>query len=215
MNENDQIPESGTIIKAAATDCDMATAWLEIDPRELAIIVRRRIVALKFPTPEREREAAGCMRSRSKHIDGLIHDGAPLMKIYAELGTMEELCQNLTAPLPIPSFQDQIASAMHTFLNLGWATGEVEALRPFHKHGDCISDIAISGVKMGDRQITRTELHEDMRNRGWSNASLHGYAQNQKTATRNELYREEIRENGGRVKLIFSDGPTNQKAVQN
>lgn len=212
-NEN-QTFESGTIIKAAAADCDMATARIEVDPRELARIVRGRIAALNFPTPEREREAVACMRGRSRRIDELIHDGAPLTKIYGELGTMHELCERLTAPIPIPSFQDQLHSAMPILLNLGWTTEEVEALRPFHKHPDCISELANSSVKMGDRTIARREVWEDMRNRGWSHASLHGYERNLQTALANELAREEIRENGGRVKQIFSDGGMNQRAIR-
>jgi hypothetical protein len=205
-NEN-QTLESGTIIKAVAAECDEATARLEIDPRELALIVRGRIVALKFPNLEREREAAGCMRSRSRHIDELIHDGAPLMKIYGELGTMEELCQNLTAPIPVAGVDDQIRAAFSEFLKLSWDSAEVEGLRTFAKfakHGDHVSDITISSVKIGDREITRAQVRADMKNWGWSNAALGGYQQNEKTAHANAAVAESRRKQGSAARIVFS-----------
>jgi hypothetical protein len=205
-NEN-QTFESGTIIKAVAAECDEATARLEIDPRELARIVRGRIVALNYPTPEREREAAVCMRGRSKRIDELIHDGAPLTKIYDELGTMEQLCQNLTAPIPVPGVDDQIRSAFSEFLSLSWDTAEVEGLRrfaKFAKHGERVRDITISSVKIGDREITRAQVRADMRNWGWSHAMLHRYGENERTALENESYREERRKQGSAARIVFS-----------
>ena len=150
-------------------------------------------------------------------LDELIHEGAPLMKIYAALGIMEEACQGLTAPIPIPSVDDQIRGAFSHFLNLSWDTNEVEGLRrfaKFAKHGERISDITISSLKIGDREIARAQVREDMKNRGWSHASLFQYARIEQTTLANELAREEIRKQGGVKRLIFSDSTMNQKAIQ-
>jgi hypothetical protein len=212
--ENQAQVSENTIIKAAAADCDAATARLVIDPREIVIAWRARIAELKFPTIEKEIEAARCVRMCSPRIDELIRAAAPLSKIYAELERMKETCEGLTAPVRIPSFQDQMHSAMREFLRLSWAAEEAEALRSFAKHSDRLRNITISSVTIGDREITRTQVREEMRKNGWSNAMLFQYERNEQRALANERAEKQLREQGGIKRLTFSDGAMNQKAIQ-
>lgn len=164
-NNEAQAPENGTLVKAMATDCDEATERLRQarDPIEIVKAARARIAALKFPTPERERAAAGNMASHSKMIDELIRNGADLNTLRSKVFEMEEACRRLSIPEKAPSFQEELYRTHPVFQQASWTAEEIDGLKRFFRDGDRISAIRVSSVKLGDRKVTRREVREKLK----------------------------------------------------
>ena len=164
--ENNQAPESGTVIRAAAADRDAETAALRrsTDPIEIACAARSRIVAeMKFPTPERERAAAALLISRSKVLDELIYNGVDLNYLRRRVGELEEDCRRLSIPEKPPSFQDEMRRLVESFRGASWSQNEAHGLEAFFQSGDRISGITISSVMLGDRKILRSDVRKKLR----------------------------------------------------
>jgi hypothetical protein len=197
--EQNQTSENGTLIRAAAAEADSKTETLRdsIDPIKIACAVRARIAAMKFPTLDDEQQAARVVASYSRVIDELIGNGADLGSIRQRVGAMEEACRRLTYGKPQLGFQDDLRAGIHEFLNQSWSTEEVEALKQYFSHDtDRIRNISISSVFLGDREITRKQVREEMRKQSFSNAHLFGYERDEAMALENKAVLEERRAHG-------------------
>ena len=160
--ENNQALESGTVIRAAAADCEAGRAAIRhsIDPTEIASAARTRIAELKFPTAEREHAAAALLISRSEALDELICNGADLNTIRRHAREMEEDCRRLTIPEKPPTFQDEMRRLGDIFRGASWSQDEAHGLAGFFRSGDRISGITITSVKLGDREILRSDVRK-------------------------------------------------------
>ncbi|MGB8414428.1 MAG: hypothetical protein WCE23_16555 [Candidatus Binatus sp.] len=161
--ENSQAPEN-TVIKAAAAECDAKTAALRqlLDPIEIACATRARIAQMPFSTPDREREAAREVESRSKLIDELIRSGADLHTIRRAVGEMEENCRRLAIPEKTPSFEEEIARMEPVLRNASWMPEEIDALARVWGSGGRINTVTIKSVKVGGREILRSEVRKKL-----------------------------------------------------
>jgi hypothetical protein len=157
--ENNQAQEN-IVIKAACAECDEATARLRqlIGPIEVVRATRARVSALKFPTPERERSAAQIVAGHSKPIDELIRNSADLNSIRSKCWEMEQACRRLTIPEKAPSFSDELHRTHNTFRQASWSEEEMDGLKASFHDGDRINAIAISSVKLGEREVLRSDV---------------------------------------------------------
>jgi hypothetical protein len=161
--ENNQAPEN-TVIKAAAAECDAKTAALRqlLDPIEIACAARARIAQMPFPTPDRERQAAREVDSKSKSIDELIRSGADLHTVWRAIGELEENCRRIAIPEKAPSFQEEIARTEPVLRQASWMAEEIDALSRFWGSGGRINTVTIKSVKVGDREILRSEVRKKL-----------------------------------------------------
>jgi hypothetical protein len=161
--EDNQAPEN-IVIKAAAAECDAKTAALRqsLDPTEIACATRARIAQMPFSTPDRERQAAREVSSRSKSIDDLIRSGADLHTIRRAVAELEENCRRLAIPEKTPSFEEEIARTEPVLRNASWMPEEIDALGRLWGSGGRISAVSITSVKVGDREILRSEVRKNL-----------------------------------------------------
>lgn len=171
MKNEQEAMESGALVGAAFTALYETVAELIVDPREIVRIAAERLTKLSYPTAQKERQAAGVIRSSEPRITELVMDG-DIPGLRRLLGDIAERCRQLTMPDPVPSFQDDFRECIHLFLNSSWSINEAEAVRYFSRHGDRIGKITPSTVQLGDRVITRAECREALAKGGYSPARL-------------------------------------------
>ncbi len=181
------------LIRAAVAEADAATAALSIDPRDIVRAARGRIADMTYPTPEREHQAARIVASRAKSIDELIcHSGGDLTAIRRAAGEMEEACRRLTIPEKLPSFSEEIYRTHAFFQQASWSGEEIDGLKAFFHSGDRISGITISSVKLGDREVKRSDIRTMLKGLV-SNAQLDQAERQEREALQLQAQNEERR----------------------
>ncbi len=157
--ENEQASEN-TIIRAAVAEADAATAALTIDPREIVRAARARVARMPFPTPDRERQAAHEIASKS--IDQLILNGNDLSTIRQAVGEMEERCRRLAIPEKAASFEEELARMEPVLRQASWLPEEIDGLKRLWGSGGRINAVTVTSVKVGDREILRSEIRKTL-----------------------------------------------------
>lgn len=115
-----------------------------------------------------------------------------------EAAAMEDRCRRLALAKPIPSFVDQLREGgMNRLLAAYWSSAEAEGLKYFATHGARLGAIAVSSAWIGDRTVTRAEVREELARRGYSQAQLRRFSDNEAIAIENEAIRKQLAEHGG------------------
>lgn len=108
---------------------------------------------------------------------------------------MEDRCRRLAMAKPIPSFADQLRDGgMNRLLAAYWSSAEAEGLKYFATHGDRLGAIAVSSARIGDRTVTRSQVREELARRGYSQAQLRRFSDNEAIAIENEAIRKQLAE---------------------
>jgi hypothetical protein len=171
-----------------------ARTVIVIDPREELLQMVRRVAKLPFPSRTREREATAILLNwKARFSDFIKH------KQYSELvraiADVERQINALTKPARVSSLREQANKLHAVFEAKSWTSEEIDALgNNFGPDGE-ISEIAISSVKVGERQITRTEIRARLRGL-CSNARLASIERQEDQATKFEAENRARKERG-------------------
>jgi hypothetical protein len=172
MTNKQERMEPGTLIGAAVTDAIEAVADLIVDPREyVRVELGELLKRYRYPTLEKERQAAHCLRGFLPRIEELVKF-ADIRSLAQVLGDLQERCRRIAIPDRVPTFHDDYRERVRGFLDMSWSIEEAEAVRHFCQPGDRIGEITPSSVKLGNREIARAEVREALAARGWLKGRL-------------------------------------------
>jgi len=119
--------------------------------------------------------------TRSKIIDGMICNGDELNSIRGQVKELVASCAKLTIPEKLASFEDELRRTSEYFIQASWLAEEMDGLKAFWRNGDRISSITLKSVKLGDREIQRSQVREKLRGIV-TNARLHELKQREREA---------------------------------
>ena len=71
---------------------------------------------------------------------------------------MEETCRRLTIPEKQPSFSEEMYRTQDFFRQASWSAEEMDGLKAFFRTGDRVRGVTIVSVKLGDREVKRSDV---------------------------------------------------------
>jgi hypothetical protein len=151
------------IIEKAVADIGAAIDELTLDPREL---VRKRLEGFKlleYPNAERQRQAAELLKGARNSICELLDNG-DTKALRQLLATLTRQCDELTKPIPVPTFREYLAARVKEFQRATWTSEEIDLLVKYGTEHDRITTYDEHGVVLeSGALITRLRIREDLR----------------------------------------------------